>query len=94
MNTTTTKEVEMVKKFNEEHSDGKIVVNTNKGKIKTYAGKAYIGKGNKAKIFLKNPKGHYSLEKIIKEEKINLPKKKIKKLNCSNMQILNINIIN
>lgn len=80
MNTTTTKEVEMVKKFNEEHSDGKIVVNTNKGKIKTYAGKAYIGKGNKAKIFLKNPKGHYSLEKIIKEEKINLPKKENKEI--------------
>lgn len=69
-------EIEKVKKFNKEHPDGKIIVNTNKGKIKTYAGKAYIGKGNKAKIFIKNPKGHYSLEKIIKEEKLDLINKK------------------
>lgn len=72
VNTTSTienlTETQIVENWNKNHNPGEVVkIKDEKGQVHQTitSGKAFIGRGGKAKIVLKEPRGHYSLHKII-----------------------------
>lgn len=75
-------EKKLVETWNKNHKPGEVVsIKDNGNTLKTATtSKAYLGKGGRAKVVLAEPRGHFSLHKIVKTHPNELvPEKEIKK---------------